>query len=136
MMKSILKLPFFLLLLAMSHLYASELDWNHDYEKALSLAQKDHKLIYLFIGADRCRFCDKFKEISASKKEFAERMKKNFILLYMSRDRDPVPKKFEKYGVPRHYFLTSDGKIIYTEQGVWDLSGWFSLIDDILEEYY
>ena len=115
-------------------LSATDLDWSNDYNKTLVEAKKENKLVYLFIGADRCRFCEKFKKNTASKKEFADRMKKNFLLIYMSRDRDPVPEQFEKYGVPRHYFLTPEGKVIHTEQGVWSMQGWFSLVDEVISE--
>jgi thiol:disulfide interchange protein len=111
-----------------------ELDWEHDYHRALQDAKQEHKVVYLFIGADKCRYCKKFKKMTLSKPEVIERMKKDFILLYMSRDQHQIPDGFELYGVPRHYFLTSGGKIIRTEQGIWDPQGWFTILDEVLSE--
>lgn len=123
-----------LLLLFASRLPATELNWGHDYHKALEQAKKEHKMVYMFIGADRCRFCKKFKEGTLSEEEVLPRMKKNFVLLYMSRDRHRIPEGFELYGVPRHYFLTPKGEVIRTEQGIWDKEGWFMILDEVVAE--
>lgn len=115
-------------------LYSIELNWEHDFSKALDQAKKEHKMVYLFIGADRCKYCKKFKETTLSQDEVIAKTKENFVLLYMSRDQHQIPEGFEKYGVPRHYFLTADGKILRTEQGIWDKEGWFTILDEIVSE--
>lgn len=117
-----------------STLQGVELDWEHDFHRALLDARQEHKIVYLFIGADKCRYCKKFKKMTLSKPEVIERMKKDFVLLYMSRDQHKIPDGFELYGVPRHYFLTPEGKIIRTEQGIWDPQGWFTILDEVLDE--
>ncbi|HHD72548.1 MAG TPA: thioredoxin family protein [Epsilonproteobacteria bacterium] len=124
----------FLSFLLFSTLQAVEMDWGHDYNSALEQAKKEHKLVYLFIGADRCRFCKKFKNMTLSKEGVVPRMRKNFVLLFMSRDQHKIPDKFERYGVPRHYFLTPQGEIIRTEQGIWDVQGWYTILDEVLAE--
>jgi len=100
----------------------------------LEQAQKENKLVYLFVGADKCKYCDKYKETTLSKKEVITRIKKDFMPLYMSRDQDLIPEKFELYGVPRHYFSTSKGEIIAEYQGIWDPSGLYSLLDEAISE--
>jgi len=120
--------------LSMSVLYAVDLDWENSYDKALKQAQKEKKLVYLFIGADKCKYCDKYKKTTLSEEKVIKRIKKDFIPLYMSRDRDKVPNKFELYGVPRHYFLTAKGEIITDYQGIWDASGLYSLLDEAVAE--
>ena len=49
-------------------LYSYELNWIHNYDEALIQAQKEQKNVYLFIGADNCRFCERFKDLTLSKK--------------------------------------------------------------------
>lgn len=120
-----------LTLLLASFLMASPTDnWLHDYDKALQLAQKENKNIYVFIGADVCRFCDLFKQKTLSKQVVIQRLQKDYITLYLSRDRHKVPKKFEKFGVPRHYFLNKSGKIIYKSYGVLEPAGFFTILDE------
>ena len=125
---------FFSILLLSSTLHAIELNWEHNYKNALATAKKEHKMVYLFIGADRCTHCERFKEQTLSSKDLIEDMKEDYILLYMSRDQDLIPEKFELYGVPRHYFLTSKGEIITEYQGIWDPSGLYSLLDEAISE--
>ena len=48
----------------------------------------------------------------------------------MSRDQHKIPNKFKVEGVPRHYFLTSDGKIIHADQGSREPDGLFMMMDE------
>ena len=112
-------------------LFASATDnWLHNYDDAVKLAQKEKKNIYLFIGADVCKFCDLYKINTLSRKDVIQRLQKNYILLYLSRDRHKVPKQFQKYGVPRHYFLNKNGKILFKSYGVLEPPGLFMLLDE------
>ena len=127
--KTILK---FLFLIFSFHaaLFGAELNWQNDYDAALKQAAKEKKSVYLFIGADVCRWCDRFKEITLSKKEVIKRLQEEYVLLYMSRDRHKIPSKFTTQGVPRHYFLKSDGTIIYEDRGSREPDGFLSLLDE------
>lgn len=117
--------------LLMSTLAAVELNWEHDFDKALATAKKEHKMVYLFIGADNCKHCDRFKKQTLSNKALIEKMKKEYVLLYMSRDQHKIPDGFEKYGVPMHYFLTADGKVVAVIQGSRELEGWYDALDEV-----
>ncbi|MEO1953259.1 MAG: DUF255 domain-containing protein [Campylobacterales bacterium] len=114
-----------------SSLFGSELNWLHNYNKALELAKKQNKGIYVFVGADRCRFCNILKDKALSKKSVMKRLTKDFIPVYMSRDRHNIPKIFSTKGVPRHYFLTKEGKLIHEDQGSREESGFLLLLDEV-----
>lgn len=122
---------FFVLFLLFSPLNAVELNWEHNYDKALASAQKEHKMVYLFIGADKCKHCERFKKQTLSSKDLIKKMKEDYILLYMSRDQHNIPDRFEQYGVPFHYFLTPKGKIIAKVQGSRELAGWYDVLDEV-----
>jgi uncharacterized protein YyaL (SSP411 family) len=120
-----------LTILLFSSLFAFVTDnWSHDYNASIKLAQKEHKNIYLFIGADKCHFCKTFKEKTLSKKSIMVRLKKNYIVVYLSRDRHYIPEKFQKFGVPRHYFLNPEGKILFESFGVLEPAGFVTLLDE------
>ncbi|CAA6808154.1 MAG: Thymidylate kinase (EC [uncultured Sulfurovum sp.] len=110
---------------------AKELNWENNYKKALATAKKENKMVYLFIGADVCTHCDRFKEQTLSNKELIETMKEDYVLLYMSRDQHKIPDGFEKYGVPMHYFLTSDANVTAVVKGSRELEGWYDVLDEI-----
>jgi len=122
---------FILSIIFISSLYGIELNWLHDYNKALEIAKKEHKDVYLFVGADECRFCDRFKELTLSKKSVMNRLEKEYVPLYLSRDRHFIPKRFAIKGVPRHYFLTSNGKIIHDDRGSREPAGFFDILDEV-----
>ena len=107
------------------------LNWGNDYNNALAMAKKEDKIVYLFIGADVCTHCDRFKEQTLSNEELIETMKEDYVLLYMSRDRHNIPDGFEKYGVPMHYFLSADGKQVAHIVGSRELAGWYDVLDEI-----
>ena len=113
-------------------LAAKELPWIHDYQEGLQTAKAVHKDVYLFIGADKCRFCRKFKERTLSDTAVMAKLHKSFVLVYLSRDRHAIPDKFERFGAPRHYFLDSDGKILDADAGYLDPDAFGALIDDVL----
>ena len=120
-----------LCLLFITSLFAYETDsWIHDYNKGVKLAQKEHKNIYLFIGADACKFCKIFKEKTLSQKSVMDRLHKDYVVIYLSRDRHFIPDKFEKFGAPRHYFLDQNGKILFATFGVLEPAGFFTILDE------
>ena len=120
-----------LIFIFISSLHSIELNSLHDYDKALQQAKKEHKDVYVFVGADVCRFCDRFKELTLSKKDVIDTLKKEYVLVYLSRDQHKIPKHFEKYGVPRHYFVTSSGEIIHADLGSREPAGFYDMLDEV-----
>ncbi len=109
------------------------LNWSSDYEAALKEAKKEKKDIYLFLGSEYCKYCDKFKEEVLIKDEVIKRLKKSYVLLYLSRDIDDIPAGLETKPVPRHYFLDSNGKVIYTTIGGRSIEGFYELLEEAKE---
>lgn len=109
----------------------SAFDWPSDYNAALSSAKKEKKDIYLFLGSEYCPYCEKFKKGALSNQDVLKRLKKDYILLYLSRDIDEIPKGLETKPVPRHYFLDSKGKVIYTTIGDRSVEGFYELLDEV-----
>jgi len=121
---------FILTIILISSLYSYELNWINDYNKALEIAKKENKDVYLFVGADVCRFCDLFKELTLSKKEVMDRLEQEYIPLYLSRDQHYIPKHFAIKGVPRHYFITHTGKVYHDDRGSREPAGFYDILDE------
>ncbi|MDQ7045193.1 MAG: thioredoxin family protein [Sulfurimonas sp.] len=121
----------FLVFILISSIHGYELNWLHDYDKALDLAQKENKDVYVFIGADDCRFCERFKDLTLSKKEVMQRLHKNFIPVYLSRDQHYVPPQFVTQGVPRHYFTSPKGDTILSDAGSREPAGFYDILDEV-----
>lgn len=121
----------FLIAIAVFVATLSAFDWPSDYKAALSQAKKEKKDIYLFLGSEYCKYCEKFEKNVLEKKEVVDRLKKEYVLLYLSRDIDDIPEGLETKPVPRHYFLNSSGKVIYTTIGDRSLEGFYELLDEV-----
>ena len=121
---------FLIMMTFASALYSVELDWSHDYEQALAQAKRENKDVYLFIGADKCKFCDRFKKMTLTDKGILKRLKKDYVLVYLSRDQHTIPSGYKTKGVPRHYFLSSDGKIIHQTWGGREVRGFYDVLDE------
>ena len=111
----------------------SAFDWPSDYEEALDRAKQEKKDIYLFLGSEYCKYCEKFEKEVLVKEEVVQRLEKDYILIYMSRDIDDIPSHLEVRPVPRHYFLTDKGEIIYTTIGSRSVDGFYDMLDEVKE---
>ncbi|MBU0721189.1 thioredoxin family protein [bacterium] len=110
---------------------SADLDWSNDYNKALSQASKEKKDVYLLITSENCRWCRKFENTTLQDEETIERLKLKYILLHIDRDKDYLPGKFKSKRVPRHYFITSKGEVIYSFLGYWDKEDFASFLLDV-----
>ena len=119
----------FLSLLLVTQLFAIDLPWLHSIEKAKMIAQKERKDIYVFIGAEHCNFCVRYKNEVLSDRQ-VQKILQNYVTVFLNRDKHKVPSYFEKFGVPRHYFLKPDGTIYYDDAGIKGVNGFFLMIDE------
>ena len=123
----------YLLLMMLFFFNLSAFDWPSDYYDALAEAKKEKKDIYLFIGSEYCRYCEKFEKEVLSQDEVIEKLKKSYVLVYLSRDIYDIPSHLETTPVPRHYFLTKEGKVILTTIGGRSTEGFYELLDEVKE---
>ena len=98
-------------------LFGSDLGWSSKYEQSLEKAKQEHKLVYVFITSDSCKWCRKFENTTLQDKTILQRLYSEFEVVHLSRDRHKIPKGFETSPIPRHYFVDSDGKILYSSLG-------------------
>jgi thioredoxin-related protein len=122
------------IMLLVSALWSTELNWNSDYEKALKEAKETKKDLYMLITSTNCRWCRKFESTTLQDESVIKRLKQQYVLLHLNRDTDFIPKRFKKKRVPRHYFLTNDSEEIYTFLGAWNKEDFFSFLKDVDEK--
>lgn len=125
----------FIVLALISTLFSAEIDWPNDYNEALAQAKKENKHVYMFITSESCRWCRKFERTTLQDEATLERLNQKYVLLHISRDIDFMPVKFKKKRVPRHYFLTAKGEVIYSFLGYWDPTDFDSFLDDVDKKF-
>jgi thiol-disulfide isomerase/thioredoxin len=126
-------MKYLILVIALIANLSASFDWPSDYEEALAQAKKEKKMVYLFIGSEYCKYCEKLEKEVFSKDEVMRRLKKNYVLLYLSRDIDDIPSQYQNKPVPRHYFITDKEEIIYTTLGYRSVEGFYELLDEVEE---
>ena len=98
-------------------LFGSGLGWSSNYKQALKDAKKEHKLVYVLITSDSCPWCRKFENTTLKDKVILKRLFSEFEVVHLSRDRNVIPKGFKSAPIPRHYFVDSNGHILYSSLG-------------------
>jgi len=122
---------FILILLFVSSLFSFE--WPDDYSEALSQAKTEKKSVYVFVGTANCPYCEKIKKTTFADSEVLEKLKKEYVIVYLSKDIDDIPKHLDITFYPAHYFLDSNGKIIYSTAGYRGKKCFLELLKDVKE---
>lgn len=112
---------------------SASFNWPSDYEAALSEAKAQKKDVYLFLGSEYCKYCEKFENEILSREDVLKKLKDKYVLIYLSRDIDDIPSHLETKPVPRHYFLNDRGEIIYTTIGYRSFEGFNELLNEVDE---
>jgi len=123
------------IILLTSTLFGAELDWSHDYKQGLVDAKREHKLVYVFITSDACKWCRKFERTTLQDRSILKRLHSEFITIHLSRNRDEIPAEFKTSPVPRHYFTDSDGNVLYNTLGHRGIECFDSFMDNAHERF-
>jgi len=84
-----------------------------NYEKAFTAAKIENKAVFILFSTEYCRWCTKLKKNTLEDSEIKARLKKEFIVLFLNRDKDQYPTKYKVKGVPAVY-MTDKNEEIFT----------------------
>ena len=112
-------------------LFASKADFINDYDKALELAQAQKKDIYMLVTSNSCQWCRKFEKKTLGDKATMDELKKQYVLLALNRDIHVIPKQYKAKRVPKHFFLTPKGEVIYAFLGYWNPEDFASFVGEV-----
>lgn len=114
-----------------SMLFASNELFINDYNKALELAKAEKKDVYMLVTSNSCRWCRKFEDITLKDQEIIKKLQEQYILLALNRDVDTIPEQYKVKRVPKHFFLTDKGEIIFAFLGYWNPDDFASFMQDV-----
>lgn len=94
------------------------MEWLHDYNKALEVAQGQRKPILLQFEMDNCGGCKRLEKDTYKDEKLIAEMQEWFVLLKLDliKDRE-IRKNFSAYWTPAFYFLNEFGKSHYFFNG-------------------
>jgi thioredoxin-related protein len=102
--------------LSFSMVTIGKIHWYKDYNKALEVAKKEHKIIMVDISLHHCPPCWYMANIVYNYKPVADYVNKNFIPLFYYADKDRVPLAVSQYftgSAPSVLFIDSNDKLVY-----------------------
>ena len=94
--------------------FAEYMHYEREYNKAIKMAQKNHKNLFVIEVSESCPFCHKLINEVLVKRSVREYIEKKYIKLIINRDTDAnFPKYLERSFTPVTYIIDfSTGYII------------------------
>jgi len=84
-----------------------------NYNEAFSFAKSENKAVFILFSTKYCRWCTKLKETTLKDSKLKSRLEKEFVVLFLDRDKDEYPSKYKVRGVPA-VFMTDKNEEIFT----------------------
>ncbi len=107
-------------------LFSSGINWYTDVEKAKADAQKQQKIIFVFVESKHCPYCTQMKEETLSDKDVIRTLNRDYIPLKIDFDTPQGRKYFGATTVmPTSYFYAPNGKLLETLEGLQNLEFFF-----------
>ncbi len=124
-----------LITLLLGSLFAGEIEWNDSFEAAKAKAQKEDKIIYALITSETCRWCRKLEVETLEDKKVVRTVNSKFSAVALTRDKDTYPPCLKAKMVPMTYFLTPEGRVLYSVPGYWNEEDYLSMMSDVERKY-
>jgi thioredoxin-related protein len=116
-------------------LFASEIEWENNFEAAKAKAQKEDKIIYALITSETCRWCRKLESTTLEEAKVVENINSKYAAVALTRGKDNYPPCLKAPMVPMSYFLTPEGRVLYSVPGYWSKEDYLSMMDDVEHKY-
>ncbi len=122
----------FLFLLIPFLLFASQIEWEIDFNIALNRANKEKKPLMVFFESHNCKWCEKMLHTTFKNKQIIKRINDNFIPIKVYNNDKRLPKYIDSKITPTTFFITSKVEnIIRPVLGYWDEESFLSFLDDV-----
>lgn len=94
--------------------YAKEMNFQRDYNTALTKAKKENKILVMVLSADYCPWCRKFERKVLSSKLIKPKLDKEFVTLVVDNkyDIDSFPEKFRTQYTPLAFMINPNNEDI------------------------
>jgi thiol:disulfide interchange protein len=91
-------------------LFASELQYEHNFNKAVEKANKQNKEVMMMYSAVWCPECNYMKDIVFKDEKVLDYIQKHYVVLALDIQKDTLPEGFKYIGIPTFFFLNKDAK--------------------------
>jgi len=91
-------------------LFANELQYEHNFDKAIEKASKQHKEVMMMYSAVWCPECEYMKEVVFKDEKVLKYIQKHYVVLALDIQKDTLPEGFDYAGIPVFFFLDKNAK--------------------------
>ena len=91
-------------------LFANELQYEHNLNKAIQKANKQNKEVMMMYSAVWCPECNYMKDVVFKDEKVFKYIQKHYIVLTLDIQKDILPKGFDYAGIPVFFFLDKNSK--------------------------
>ena len=116
-------------------LFAGEIEWEESFAEAKAKARKEDKIIYALITSETCRWCRKLESTTLEEERVIEKVNSRYSAVALTRGKDKYPPCLKAPMVPMSYFLTPEGRVLYSVPGYWNKDDYLSMMDDVERKY-
>ncbi|MBU1666891.1 thioredoxin family protein [bacterium] len=108
-----------------------------NYAEAFKTAKAENKAVFILFATEYCRWCTKLKQTTLKDPKIVSRLAKEYVVLFLDRDKSTYPSKYRVKGVPAVYFTDKNEEIFTSMVGYHkdpqDYIKWFNYIQVELE---
>lgn len=91
-------------------LLAHELQYEHEFNKALQKAKHQNKEIMMVYSAVWCPECNYMKDVVFKDKKVVDYIQQHYIVLTLDIQKDKLPEGFDYIGIPTFFLIDKNGK--------------------------
>lgn len=94
------------------------IEWNTDFNSALTAAQKSNKLVFVDFYADWCKYCQELDEKTYPDPGVQQSLAQKYVTVKVNVDKNPdLATKYKIYGLPTLVIMDANGNEIKRVEG-------------------
>ena len=91
-------------------LYANELQYEHNFDKAIEKASSQQKEVMMMYSAVWCPECNYMKDVVFKDEKVLAYIQEHYVVLALDIQKDTLPKGFKYIGIPTFFFIDKNAK--------------------------
>jgi len=109
-------------------------DSLYQYKEAISIAEKQDKIVILKLFSSHCRFCKKMEKFVFSNPDILALLDKKFISVSINVEEDELPLGLSYKVTPTFFFITKNEKVVSKIQGSWNKEDFADILEMVLRK--
>jgi len=126
---------FMMMTLLIFSMFADEVEWEDSFSAAKAKALKEDKIIYALITSETCRWCRKLESTTLEEPQVTTNINNKYSAVALTRGKDKYPPCLKAPMVPMSYFLTPEGRVLFSVPGYWSKEDYLSIMEDVERKY-